>query len=322
MERISSCQIEASIDWNDVHPDNEDNSVAPIRQASFDIECYSHDRKFPKPEDIQNKCIQIATAIKEYGDDDFAVKHILALGPCKEIEGCVVDECKTEKELLIKWAALLRRLDPDILIGYNIFGFDLNYVMVRAQKLGCIEEFQFMAKLKNYKCVIQKKELKSKAYGSNYYLMVEMPGRFQLDLYPHIKKEKKYVSYKLGYVAQEILKDTKHDISPKEISDGFASGDVDRITRIAAYCVQDTLLPQQIIDKMNILLNLIEMGKVTFVPLSYLINRGQQIKVFSHIAKTTRSVGFLIPHIFTERRFDEDGEKIRRLKTEKNFYWR
>ena len=315
-DRESTCQIEASVKWDKVEPDNEDNSVAPIRQASFDIECYSHDRKFPKPEDIQNKCIQIATAIKDYGSKDFTIKHILALGPCNEIEGAIVDVCETESELLCKWALLLQKLDPDVLIGYNIFGFDLNYVMVRAEKLGVLDKFAFMAKLSNYKCVITKKELKSKAYGANYYLMVEMPGRFQLDLYPHIKKEQKYVSYKLDYVAEQILGDRKHDVSPKEISDGFASGDVDRITRIAAYCIQDTLLPQLIIDKMNILLNLIEMGKVTYVPLSYLINRGQQIKVFSHVAKTARLSGYLMAHIFQER--PQDGD-IKRLKTERIF---
>ena len=315
-EKESTCQMEASIKWDKVEPDNDDNSIAPIRQASFDIECYSHDRKFPKPEDIQNKCIQIATAIKDYGSKDFTIKHILALGPCKDIEGAVVDVCETEAELLCKWALLLRKLDPDVIVGYNIFGFDLNYIMVRAEKLGVLDQFAFMAKLIKHRCVITKKELKSKAYGANYYLMVEMPGRFQLDLYPHIKKEQKYVSYKLDYVAEQILGERKHDVSPKEISDGFASGDVDRITRIAAYCIQDTLLPQLIIDKMNILLNLIEMGKVTYVPLSYLINRGQQIKVFSHVAKTARLSGYLMAHIFQER--PQEGD-IKRLKTEKIF---
>lgn len=315
-DRQSTCQIEAKVKWDKVDPDNDDNNVAPIRQASFDIECYSHDRKFPKPEDIQNKCIQIATAIKDYGSKDFTIKHILALGPCKEIDGAVVDVCETEAELLCKWALLLRKLDPDVVVGYNIFGFDLNYVMVRAEKLGVLDHFAFMSKLINYKCVITKKELKSKAYGANYYLMVEMPGRFQLDLYPHIKKEQKYVSYKLDYVAEQILGERKHDVSPKEISDGFASGDVDRITKIAAYCIQDTLLPQLIIDKMNILINLIEMGKVTYVPLSYLINRGQQIKVFSHVAKTARLSGYLMAHIFQER--IQEGV-VKRLKTEKIF---
>lgn len=315
----SRCQIETSVHWKKVEPDNEDNTVAPIRQASFDIECISHDRKFPKPEDLPNKVIQIATAIKDYGDKDFTRKHILALGPCNPIEGSVVEVCETEKELLIKWAQLLQKLDPDIIIGYNIFGFDLNYIMVRAEKLGCLDQFAFMAKLKNYKCFVQKKQLKSKAYGANYYLMVEMPGRFQLDLYPYIKKEMKLVSYKLGFVSETILNgETKHDILPKEISEGFESGDVERITRIAAYCVQDTLLPQLIIDKMNILISLIEMGKVTYVPLSYLINRGQQIKVFSNFAKTARQYGYILPHIFVENQ-DQDGEGVRRMKAEKIF---
>ena len=310
--RESFCQIEIEVDWESVYPNNDNHTVAPIRQASFDIECYSHDGKVPKPEHPENKCIQIATAIKDYGDDDFFVKHLLTLGPCDPIEGAVVDVCKTEAELLQKWMILLQKLDPDIIIGYNIFGFDLNYVMVRAEQTGCLNNFAFLSKLRDYQSKVEKKSLKSKAYGANYYMMVPMPGRFQLDLYPHIKKEQKYTSYKLGFVAEEILKETKHDVKPKEIFEGFASGDVKRITRIGAYCVQDTLLPQRIIDKMNILLNLIEMGKVTYVPLSYLINRGQQIKVFSHVAKTAREKGYLLPHVFIDRSRDDEG--VKRMK--------
>jgi DNA polymerase delta subunit 1 len=39
------------------------------------------------------------------------------------------------------------------------------------------------------------------------------------------------------------------------------------------------------------------MAKATWVPLNYLSERGQQIKVFSQIARKARELNFLIPTI-------------------------
>ena len=43
--------------------------------------------------------------------------------------------------------------------------------------------------------------------------------------------------------------------------------------------VQDALLPQRLMDELMVLINYIEMARVTGVPLDFLTTRGQQIKV-------------------------------------------
>lgn len=306
-------QIEAEIHWTNVIPDNDNNLIAPIRQASFDIECFSTTGQVPIPEIPGNECIQIATAIKDYGKSDFTLKHIFTLKVAADIPGAVVENCKTEQELLCKWTKFIQTVDPDILIGYNIFGFDLEYLYIRARMTGCEEAFRYLSKFRNYRCELKESQLKSNAYGDNHWQMVEMPGRSQIDLLPVIKKEKQYTSYKLGFVSQQILKDTKEDLTPKQLFECYKDGSIDSITRIATYCIQDTLLPQLIIDKMNILVNLIEMAKVTRVPLDFLVTRGQQIKVFSQIAETARNANYVLPHVkkskFVQKiQYDDDDD--------------
>jgi DNA polymerase elongation subunit (family B) len=310
-DKDTFCQIEADIDWKDIEPDNDNDNIAPIRQASFDIECFSINGQVPIPEIPGNECIQIATAIKDYGREGFTLKYIITLKQCAPIKDAIVDWCTTEKEVLIKWKRFMETVDPDILIGYNIFDFDLNYIYIRARITGCVEVFRFLSKLKDHQCELKESQLKSNAYGDNHWQMVEMPGRSQIDLLPVIKKEKSYTSYTLGFVSTEILKETKHDLTPKQIFDYYKDGSLDKITTIAEYCIQDTVLPQRIIDKMNILINLIEMAKVTRVPLDYLITRGQQVKVFSQITETSRNAQYVVPHIkkskFVQKvRYDED----------------
>ena len=48
---------------------------------------------------------------------------------------------------------------------------------------------------------------------------------------------------------------------------------------IPAWCLQDAYLPQRLVDKLMYMYNYIEMARVTGVPMSYLLKRGQSIKV-------------------------------------------
>lgn len=43
--------------------------------------------------------------------------------------------------------------------------------------------------------------------------------------------------------------------------------------------LQDALLPQRLMNKLMVIINYMEMARVTGVPLDFLLTRGQQIKV-------------------------------------------
>ena len=49
--------------------------------------------------------------------------------------------------------------------------------------------------------------------------------------------------------------------------------------------MKDALLPLRLLDKLMSVINYIEMARVTGVPLNFLINRGQQVKVLSQILR-------------------------------------
>lgn len=89
----------------------------------------------------------------------------------------------------------------------------------------------------------------------------------------------------------------KNPITPRMMFDYYEEGDPEKIKDIAEYCLQDTLIPIHLIDKLNIFMNQIQMSLVTYVPMSFLIVRGQQIKVFSQIMRETLKRGYLIPNI-------------------------
>ena len=55
--------------------------------------------------------------------------------------------------------------------------------------------------------------------------------------------------------------------------------------RLAVYCMKDAILPLRLLNKLMCLINYIEMARVTGVPLTYLLSRGQQIKVVSQLLR-------------------------------------
>jgi len=60
------------------------------------------------------------------------------------------------------------------------------------------------------------------------------------------------------------------------------------------YCLKDAYLPLRLVDKLMCIINYIEMARVTGVPLSYLLTRGQQIKVMSQLL---RKVGYALNYM-------------------------
>jgi DNA polymerase delta subunit 1 len=187
--------------------------------------------------------------------------------------------------------------DVDVMTGWNIFGFDLEYVFKRAMVVECPPEFYQLSKLKDYDCKMVYKKLSSSALGDNTLKLLPMPGRFVFDLFHEVKREQKLDSYSLNFVSKTFLGDQKIDMSPKEMFKRFREEDPDKLSEVAEYCVKDTLLPHQLMDKLCTFMNLIEMAKATWVPMSFLSERGQQIKVFSQMTRKARELGFMVPTI-------------------------
>ena len=159
--------------------------------------------------DIQgDRVIQIGTTVQKYGEKECCVKHIATLGSCTSIENCIVEECENERDVLLKWTKFIQELDPDIITGYNIFGFDYKYMVERSKELDCYDEFMMLSRENHKKCILQEKVLSSSALGENKLEYIEMTGRVQMDLFKIVQRDHNLVSYKLDFVAETFINDT------------------------------------------------------------------------------------------------------------------
>lgn len=123
-----------------------------------------------------------------------------------------------------------------------------------------------------------------------------MTGRIQFDLLPVIKANFKLRSYTLNAVSAHFLGQQKEDVHHSIISDLWRESDDGR-ARLCSYCLKDALLPQRLMDKLSTLTQYIEMARVCGVPMSFLLNKGQQIKVMAQLLPKTAAEHFLVPFI-------------------------
>ena len=303
-DRHSNCQIEAYIHYRDLiaHPnDGEWAKFAPLRILSFDIECAG--RKGVFPEANLDPVIQIANVVTRYGDSKPFVRNVFCLDTCSLIVNTEIFEFNAEDQMLLAWRDFLEKVDPDVIIGYNIANFDFPYLLDRAKHLKCLK-FPYWSRLKSIQSRSKDTNFSSKQMGSRDTKATNTNGRLQLDLLQLIQRDHQLRSYTLNAVCAHFLGEQKEDVHHTMITELY-NGTPESRRRLAVYCLKDAFLPQRLMDKLMCLVNYTEMARVTGVPFNYLLARGQQVKFISQLFRKALEQQLVIPNLRNEGSEDQ-----------------
>jgi DNA polymerase elongation subunit (family B) len=163
--------------------------------------------------------------VKHGEDEDTSVPIHTHAFPNQNDEG--------EQAMFSAWIQELGNLNPDILIGYNIFGFDEKYCWERFEELGLIDYEKkqerktdkngilsveeiivkyikpnlavHLSRLKEQRVGLKEQRLSSGAMGDNFFYILEMHGRLQIDLLPYIRRNFNLQSYSLDSVSSHFM---------------------------------------------------------------------------------------------------------------------
>ena len=341
-----------------------------------------------------DKVTFIGSTFLTYGEKRPYLNHCIVLDTCDtlkdEVANSEIQTCKTERELLLAWTDIIQRENPDIIIGYNICGFDFEFMFRRSLENSCENEFLRLSRNKGEFCGTRdystgKIGIKESsiviASGQHDLHYIEMKGRLQIDLYNYFRRDFNLTSYKLDYCAGYFIGDgvkklehlpsgntkivssnlmglengnyihfeesshstdtykdgakfkvanvnlaertfeieghempdmtksvrwglAKDDVTPQDIFRMTNEGPAERAI-IAKYCIQDCNLVHHLMNKIDVMTGYIEMAKICSVPISFLVLRGQSIKLTSFIAKKCREKRTLMPVI--ERSFGNES---------------
>ena len=360
-----------------------------------------------------DKVTFIGSTFMRYGEPEPYLNHCIVLNTCDPVPGAEIETADHERDLLTRWAELIQEENPDIIIGYNIFGFDYEFMFRRSQELGCCHKFLQLSRKaailpdagddaattgsgpsdasdgSEPELLTTKIVLATGEYDLRY---PAMQGRLQIDMYTYFRRDFNLASYKLDDVAGQFIRDdvkqvllvgdgteartelytsnvvglhagdyvhlelsgftsdyyrdghkfnvvdmypspdpqvakhviclaghepdlqrnykslkwcmAKDDVSPQDIfrlSNGSAA---DR-ARVAKYCLQDCNLVHHLLNKIDVITGYVEMARICSVPISFLVFRGQGIKLTSYVSKKCREKQTLMPDL--EKTGQADG---------------
>ena len=200
-------------DVTTVHPAE---AIIPLKVACYDLEMYSESGMFPRAA-AGDPIVQIGISYRWSNDLLTPLRKIVfVVGTVDESDEdkTTFISCETEQEMLFKFAAEVRIQNPDVMCGYNTFGFDDAYIEDRCKELGILEEIdiaRYPSKTKDYHgnwrtkfSETKKFELASGKYDLRYLML---RGRLGLDLLLNMRREHSLDSFKLDSVAGVFLKD-------------------------------------------------------------------------------------------------------------------
>ena len=212
-EEDTNVDVYYILDYKELKPAPQVN--IPLYACAYDIETYSDTGNFPVATNPLDEIIQIGVSFRYTNDLLKTCKRFVFVNQqCAPSQDPSVQfvSCVGERKLLDEFQKCIWRENPDIISGYNTFGFDDGYVAERAIKhklyfkLGrtSIKHWK-VADLNKY-AVTEKKtfELASGKFEVEY---LQIPGRLCIDLLLSVRREQNLDSYKLDNVATTFLRD-------------------------------------------------------------------------------------------------------------------
>lgn len=259
---------------------HEDATITHPKIACIDIETVSNSGAgMPKPYKRCDRIEMISVVCKKYLDDNL-IKYMVYIGEGIQLDDVKCIACADEVELIEEMANVIRKEDPDVITGYNIFGFDMGYILAR-MKLRLLP-LPDMSRGKHGRTTTKKVNWSSSAYGQNVYDRIEVSGRVFIDLMLFFRRMK-LDKYSLDFVSRTYLNDGKKDMSPETMFKYFRNRDLDGLRLVAEYCIHDSVLTLQLFDKFFMWTEVCEMARAMRCSIEDIYTRGEQVKVLNQI---------------------------------------
>ena len=316
---------EYEANWKSMKPLPEEESwfTSPVI-VSWDIETYSHrHRAFPQKHCFEDRICSISATFQVYMKPETRKNYVIVIGYTFPVKDCIIIQAKDEYEVIEKFFDLVEEHDPDVFIGYNIFGFDYDYVDARLKDVG--KDWRNIGRLKETGCSMKCLSWNSDAYGYNKLNIFDAPGRISVDLLPYIKRDYKLAMYNLNAVGKHFLGETKVDLKAHEMfqihlemtqmieyiqkttgiedeKEAFTKlkqmakdkefpakelkqmiGVIRGNTLMCEYNMQDSVLVLRLFEKLNVWISLIELSSIVRVTPMEFFTRGQQVRCIAQL---------------------------------------
>ncbi len=216
-------------------------------------------------------------------------RRVLMIGDGADDE--TIEYVADEKALLARWIEWVTRVDPDILIGWNVVNFDLRLLQDRAQALGVPLAIGRAASLPQWR--------QSQADRSHYF--VRIPGRVVLDGIETLRSATfNFPSFALESVAREMLGRGKLIHQSGQTDPLYKAKQIRRQfnedkPQLAAYNLEDCQLVWEIFEHAELIKFSIERARLTGLEMD---RAGGSVAAFDNLyLPRLHRKGYIAPNI-------------------------
>ena len=172
----------------------------------------------------------IGMSFINYSEKAPYIRYIIVKGGCKipdkykkwvKDNNVKIIEKTTEKSVLLEFTKIIKFENPHIITGYNINGFDFDFMFKRSKEIGCTQDFLKLSRNIDEVCInkdwrtgeedIAKNKIVL-ASGEYNLSFINMPGRIIIDMCVIFRREFTLSSNKLDYVSSYFISDSVKNI--------------------------------------------------------------------------------------------------------------
>ena len=254
----------------------KNNEDAPLRILSLDIECLPPATgKIPLPEN--DTIIMVSLAFSEpYGNN---IKNMVLVAKDLQYAQPDIVPLHNENKLLRELVKIIKQYDPDIITGYNIIPFDLNYISVRMQK-------------NNIRCNIGRDGSSLYVRKSGINTDATVSGRVIIDTLPMVRRNYSLSQYTLKNVSSELLHLQKLDVPASKMREYWL--DENKLAEFIEYSRRDAVLGMQLLTDLGMLQKYLALSKMSGLLLQQIVTSGQtsmlEFMLLQRINKVNRVV--------------------------------
>uniref|UniRef100_A0A8C4LE47 DNA polymerase zeta catalytic subunit n=1 Tax=Equus asinus TaxID=9793 RepID=A0A8C4LE47_EQUAS len=265
----------------DLEPDPEFDPICAL------FYCISSDTPLPDTDKTELTGVIVIDKDKTVSNIRYQTPLLIRSG----ITGLEVTYAADEKALFQEIAAIIKRYDPDILLGYEIQMHSWGYLLQRAAALS-VNLCQMISRVPDDK-IENRFAAERDEYGSDTMSEINIVGRITLNLWRIMKNEVALTNYTFENVSFHVLHQRFPLFTFRVLSDWF-----DNKTDLYRWKMVDHYISRvrgnlQMLEQLDVIGKTSEMARLFGIQFLHVLTRGSQYRVESMMLRIAKPMNYI-----------------------------
>ncbi|KAK9458983.1 uncharacterized protein V1516DRAFT_681707 [Lipomyces oligophaga] len=211
----------------------------------------------------------------------------------QRVYGSKIQLHSSELELVNSLVHLVRTLDPDILVGFEIQSSSWGYLIERANMEFDYDLSEELSRIREINNNTLKRRPDDK-WGTRKATSINIPGRHVLNIWRLLRGSVSLLQYSLQNCAFQLLKRRIPYYSAHQLREWMQSGNIGAMKRTIEYFLSRAQLNLEFLKDQEIIEKTCEQARVIGVDFLSVIRRGSQFRIESLVFRIAKAENYMV----------------------------